>query len=38
MMCDQPLCAALSTRDGHELSRVEKKALIAQLRSEGLDL
>jgi hypothetical protein len=38
MMCSQPLCAAIQTRDGYELTKEERRTLIRQLRSEGLDL
>jgi hypothetical protein len=38
MMCSQPLCAALQTMRGEELTKDERTSLIKQLRSEGLDL
>jgi hypothetical protein len=38
MMCSQPLCAALQTLDGYALTKEQMRALIQQLRSEGLDI
>lgn len=38
MMCSNPVCGAICNMDGSALDKVQWRALIKQLRSEGLDL